>query len=160
MKEFIHSDLGLVLIAGLFTLLGACLAVLLTHIFEKNNQKKTNIQKELGKCQKEIGELRKKLDIYEAVEQSTTGDYLVQKESGMAICPICWPDRHKPIPIYEEGDTGKFVCSCCHHSGIFDKVKVQRINAENEADSKEFLCSIRAINQDQGDFYEGLMHRY
>lgn len=139
--EFIHSDLGLVVIAGLFTLFGTGITIFFTRIFQAKDQKKLNAQQELEKCRKEIGELRKKLDVYEAVVRSETGDYLVQKESGAAICPICWPDRHKPIPIYEDSDTGKFTCSSCRHTGIFNRIKVLRIDAEKKSYRKfNFAC--------------------
>lgn len=157
--EFIHSDLGLVIIAGLFTLLGTGLA----RLFEKSDQKKLSNQNKLEQYQKKIEELQIKLDLYEAVEQSVTGDYLFQKKTRTAICPICWPNNHKAIPIYEDTDTGKFICSCCKHTGIFNRAKVDRIDAENKAANDALLrtmYSFNGIGQDPGDFYDGHLHRF
>lgn len=160
--EFIHSDFGLVIIAGFFGLLGSGLTILFPRLFEKSDQKKSNIRDELEKCRKEIDGLRKELDLYEAVKQSATGEYLVQKETDMAICPICWPKIHKAIPIYEDSDTGKFTCGCCQHTGIFDRIKVERIKREDQAASDELwrsISRIQGIDHGDEDFYDSLPYR-
>lgn len=154
--EFIHSDLGLVIIAGLFTLFGTGLG----HLLKKGDQKKLSNQNKLEQYKKEIEELRIKLDLYEAVERSVTGDYLIQKKTQTAICPICWPNDHKAIPIYEDTDTGKFICSCCKHTGIFNRAKVNRIDAENKAASDALLRTMSSIDQDPEDFYDGYLRRF
>ena len=98
---------------------------------------------------KENEDLRSRLEIYEATSSTQAGDFLVRKENGEAICPVCWRADHVAIPLYENGDTGHYICSKCGKTGVFNHQKVQRIQAEQEAAQQEFLDSINQLNANE-----------
>ena len=131
---------------GVWTILAAAISSILTYRFSKKEQKKSESQKELENYRKEIKALQKRLETYEVVEQSPTGDYFVQKKTGMAICPICWPHSHEAIPIYEDIETGKFKCSYCKHVGIFNREKVQQLAIRPTISNEDYT----RILQEQG----------
>lgn len=133
------EGLWTILLSGFFTILGGSIGFVLSRIFANRDRKKANVQSELKKYQEEVINLRERLDAYEAVEGSATGDYLIQKKTGMAICPICWPNNHKAIPIFENRDTGKFKCSCCQHTGAFNRKTVEQIATDTRENRRVLL---------------------
>lgn len=90
----------------------------------------------------EIESLKSRLDIYEATEPSQTGEFLVRKEAGEAICPICWRNDHKAIPIYGDAETGYYTCKKCKNTGVYNHELVRRLAFEQEQANREIWGSI------------------
>lgn len=158
MVEFIHSNLGIAIVGGVCTLLSSLITIFIQRLWAKKDSKKSSLQHKTEEYQEENTQLRKQLEIYEAVEQSTDGEFFVLKQKKMPICPICWTAEHKPFPIYEKEESGMFTCSHCKHKGIYNKIKVQKIRAEEQAASDSLLQAIAGIQGvDRGDdnFYGG-----
>lgn len=110
------------------TILGSSgfVGFIITQIQNKKNKKLDNekaLKAKNEQLEKEIVELKTQLSKYEDVEKSTTGNYLILKETGMPICPVCWGNEHKAIPIYETAN-GRYYCSICKRYDTYSFNKV------------------------------------
>lgn len=137
---FWDSQLFIALIGVVGTIIAAILSHYLTVKHERNNKKNGDILA----IKVENSELKKKLEEYEATEQSPSGDYLIMKKSGQAICPICWGKEHKSIPIYGN-DTGHFICGGCHTTGVYNRQIVERLAEDQERANQELWNAIDHI---------------
>ena len=156
MSEFFRSS-AFIGFAGtiLGAIIGAIITVFATQYFTKKNSKEADIRSRLERALEENKNLKSRRDCYEAIEPATEGDFYLVKQTQEKICPVCWRDRHKAIPIYEntEADVGYYVCSCCKNKGIFNRIKVQTIQAENEAATQEMWRNINRITGIDRDPY-------
>ena len=137
---WLSSNLGSVIVP--------IVCVLLTYVLTVHHERKKDKAASNKALQKEIDDLRSRLKIYE-----TTSFSQVRKENGEAICPVCWRADQVAIPLYENGDTGHYICSKCGKTGVFNHQKVQRIQAEQEAAQQEFLDSINQLNESRGLYW-------
>ena len=96
--------------------------------------KKDKSEAETNQLKAENSSLKKQLALYEDVEQSKTGNYLIMKKNGWIICPTCWTKDHNPVLIYDNSG-GTFVCGGCGKAGTYDHQKTRerdrRIEEQN-----------------------------
>lgn len=131
----------------------AIVSAIISHALTVRYERKKEKVASSKALQKENEDLRSKLDVYEATSSSQVGDFLVRKSSGEAICPVCWRADHVAIPLYENGDTGHYICSKCRKTGVFNYQKVQYLQAKQEAAQQEFFDSINQLNQSRGSYW-------
>ena len=146
MKELINNDFFIAIVC-------AIIGVVISHFLTVRHERKKDSAASNKALQKENEDLRSRLEIYETTSFSQTGDFLVRKENGEAICPVCWRADHVAIPLYENGDTGHYICSKCGKTGVFNHRKVQRLQAEQKAAQQELLDSINQLNQSRGLYW-------
>lgn len=142
---WLSSNLGSVIVP--------IVCVLLTYVLTVRHERKKDKAVSNKMLQMEIDNLRSQLEIYETTSSSQSGDFLVRKENGEAICPVCWRADHKAIPIYEKDGTAYYICGKCGTKGIYNYHKVQQIKAENEAAKKRLLNSISEYNSNRDSFF-------
>lgn len=125
----------------IFPLIIAVIIFFVGRYSTKIDKKKDKLRAKNNQLKTENSALKEQLALYEDVEPSTTGNYLIMKKNGWKICPTCWAKDHKPIPIYDNGG-GTFVCGGCGKAGTYDHQKVrergQRIEAQNKRTAEYF----------------------
>lgn len=127
--------------------------VLLTWLLTMHHERKGKQSDTNKDLQLQIESLKEKLAVYEDVEQSQSGDFFILKNSGRKICPICWSADHVPIPVFENNDTGYYICAKCEKSGVFDHVKVRRIAVEQSAAQEKLFECMSQFNQERNPFF-------
>ena len=111
MKELINNDFFIAIVC-------AIIGVVISHFLTVRHERKKDSAASNKALQKENEDLRSRLEIYETTSSSQAGDFLVTKENGEAICPVCWRADQVAIPLYENGDTGHYICSRCGKIGV------------------------------------------
>jgi|GEM_PF-4968926 len=156
MWQFISSNAdaigAIIAIAGI---IGAIIGFFIKVIAERVTKKKSSDAKIITDQQHTIEEqknqiltLTDELDKYRLVQKATDGEVLIQKETNTRICPICWSDSQKPIPVFDGGD-GYYTCSKCKHKGIHSYAAVDAAKRRTE----QFFDEINAINQQHNDHF-------
>ena len=145
-KSLFESDLFIAIAS-------AVIGAVASHFLTVHHERKKDKAASNKALQKQLNDLRSRLEVYETTSSSQAGDFLVTKENGEAICPVCWRADQVAIPLYENGDTGHYICSRCGKTGVFNLQKVQRIQAEQEAAQQEFLDSINQLNESRGLYW-------
>lgn len=136
--ELINTPAGAAIIGAIIS---GPVCSFITWWLSKSHEQKKEITDTNSALQQEIERLQKKVQIYEATQPSTTGDYLILKNSGQAICPTCWGAAHKLVPIYGN-ETGHYICGGCKTQGIFDHQKVRKLAQEQEMANRELWDTI------------------
>ena len=122
-----------------------------THIsdLKKDN---SNLKVENERLRNRVAELESEIKSCNKIEQiessfskSTNGEYLIYKD--MNICPKCWYDEHKTIPIHDL-ENGYYACPKCNCKGIYDKSILEKINQ----DDIKFFEKLNNIQQN--DWFE------
>lgn len=126
---------------------------ILTYILAIRSERKKSEATANKVLQEENEKLRSQLEIYEATSSSRAGDFLVRKVNGEAICPVCWRADHNAIPIYENNDTGLYICGKCGTKGIYSYSKAQRIKEENDAARKRLLDAMGTANSSRNSLF-------
>ncbi len=114
---------------------------LIAYLFGRLAHKKDRKESSSKALSAENADLKKRLELYEEVDQSKTGNYLIMKKTGQAICPVCWAKDHKAVPIYEN-DVGSYRCGGCGHYDDFDRVKHKAHDAEVKAKNDAYAKQI------------------
>lgn len=143
--------------ANLGTVIIPVICVFLTYALTVRHERKKDRAASNKALQKENEDLLSQLQIYEATSSSQTGAFLVRKKDNEPICPVCWRAEHKAIPIYENSDTGYYTCGKCGQTGIFNRKKVQQLDAERESFNQQLSDTMMTSpypEQDSSDFYE------
>ncbi|MBP2659064.1 MAG: hypothetical protein H6Q69_2096 [Firmicutes bacterium] len=120
-------------IIGFFT------KVIIEHVKKKKSSDAkiiTDQQHTIEEQKNQILTLTGELDKYCLVQKSTVGDVWIQKKTNTIICPICWSNSQKPIPVFDSGD-GYYTCSKCNHTGIYsyNNVNAAQKNTERFIDA-------------------------
>ena len=115
---------------------------------EQKKEKITDLENTITELENKVRSLQSELSQYNFVENGIDGEYLVHTKTSTKICPICWHNNKKTIPIFDDG-VGKYKCSVCHHEGIFNFNK----DKAEQARQAEFINTICNFNNDIYDNY-------
>lgn len=116
---------------------------------KQKKEKTTELQKIIEDLKNKTHSLESELAQYHDVVKGEDGDYLLQTKTSMKICPICWYNSNKTIPVFDDG-FGKYKCSVCHSEGIYD---LSKHNAE-QARQDQLDNAIFGINYNFKDYYQ------
>lgn len=149
-----NADALSVLLA-LATFIGGVIGFLIKTIWgrfskssEQKREKIADLENIIANLKHEVCLLQEELSQYHSVEKGMDGEYLIHTKTSTKICPICWHSNKKTIPIYDNG-YGKYICSFCHHEGIYNFSK----DKAEQARQSKFWDSINNLDNDVYDNY-------
>ncbi len=74
---------------------------------------------------------KSRIDEFEAIEFVPNSDYYILKATRQTICPICWSNSKKVIPVRDNG-TGFYHCGNCKAHGVYSQDIVDKNTREQE----------------------------
>lgn len=90
--------------------------------------------------------LKKELDKYKQVERAKDGNYMLQIETNMPICPVCWSDD-KFVPIYDNGE-GSYKCSKCGSCNTFNFERKKQVQENFFAETNRIVAERKKYQED------------
>ncbi len=107
------------------------LGALLNHFFAKRRQKDETTEKNAFEETRSLREerdalkrenvlLKSRIEEFEEVEHPQNVDYYILKSTNQTICPICWGNDKKIMPVRDNG-SGYYHCGNCRAHGVFNQ---------------------------------------